>query len=222
MIPEAEVLKTFQKVTALQTGHFALSSGNHSDTYLQCALVTQYPEAAALLAAALAEHFLAKDITVVLGPAIGGIVIAQEVARALFLKDAKPERYSNVDVFDRPQREFHQKDLAHTIRAVFCERVDGKMALRRGFTLSAQDKVLAVEDVITTGGSVKEAVELARSSGAQVVGVGSFIDRSTGPLDLGAPLSSLLKIKAAIYPPDACPLCKQGLPVNKPGSRGLK
>lgn len=192
------VLKIFEQAKALQTGHFLLSSGNHSNRYLQCALVTQYPGHAARLADALAEPFLRERIDAVLGPAVGGIVIAQEVAQALY-------RAGNPDV-----------------RAVFCERVDGKMALRRGFSLSPGERVLAVEDVVTTGGSVKEAVALAKTFGVEVVGVGCFVDRSASAPDLGAPLKSLLKIEADIFPPDHCPLCQAGTPAVKPGSRGLK
>jgi orotate phosphoribosyltransferase len=194
----AEVLKVFEDVQALLSGHFLLSSGNHSNRYLQCALVTQYPPVAAQLSTALAQPFLSQDVDVVLGPAVGGIVIAQEVAQAL-------SRGGNAKV-----------------RALFCERVDGKMALRRGFALKPGERVLAVEDVITTGGSVKEAIALAKAAGAEVIGVGSFIDRSAVAPDLGAPLTSLLKIEAEIWPPEKCPLCQQGSPAVKPGSRGLK
>ena len=194
----AEVLKVFEEVQALLNGHFLLSSGNHSNRYLQCALVTQHPRVAAQLAEALARPFLSQAVDVVLGPAVGGIVIAQEVAQAL-------SRGGNANV-----------------RALFCERVDGKMTLRRGFSLKSGERVLAVEDVITTGGSVKEAMALAREAGAQVIGVGSFIDRSAMDPDLGAPLTSLLKIQTEIWAPEKCPLCRQGTPAVKPGSRGLK
>lgn len=194
----AEVLKVFEDVQALLSGHFLLSSGNHSNRYLQCALVTQYPSTAAQLAEALAQPFLSQAVDVVLGPAVGGIVIAQEVAQAL-------SRGGNSKV-----------------RALFCERVEGTMALRRGFSLAPGERVLAVEDVITTGGSVKEAIALAKAVGAQVVGVGSFIDRSAAAPELGAPLTSLLKIQAEIWAPEQCPLCRQGSPAVKPGSRGLR
>jgi orotate phosphoribosyltransferase len=194
----AEVLKVFEDVQALLSGHFLLSSGNHSNRYLQCALVTQHPRVAARLAEALAQAFAAEALDVVLGPAVGGIVIAQEVAQAL-------SRAGNAKV-----------------RALFCERVDGKMSLRRGFALQPGERVLAVEDVITTGGSVKEAIALAKAAGATVVGVGSFIDRSAAPPDLGAPFTSLLKISAEIWTAEQCPLCRQGTPAVKPGSRGLK
>lgn len=197
MTPE-QVQALFEEAGALLTGHFLLTSGNHSNRYLQCALVTQHPGRAASLADALAGRFQDQKVDAVLGPAVGGIVLAQEVAQALYRLGRK------------------------NVRAIFCERVEGRMALRRGFALSAGERVLAVEDVVTTGGSVQEAVALAQASGCSVVGVGCLVDRSAAPPQLGAPLTSLLKVSAELYPPDACPLCKQGLPAVKPGSRGLK
>ncbi len=193
-----DVRKLFEEAQALLNGHFILSSGNHSNQYLQCALVTQYPGMAGQLAGALAQSFKAQQVQVVLGPALGGVVIAQEVAQALYR-------------------------MGQTrVRALFCERVDGRMTLRRGFSLQPGERVLAVEDVITTGGSVKEAIALAKSFGSEVIGVGTFIDRSAEPPQLGAPLTSLLKVEAEIYPPRQCPLCQAGVEAVKPGSRGLK
>ena len=196
MLP-SEVKDIFIKAEALLSGHFVLSSGQHSEQYLQCALVTQYPAYAQQLAAELADKFKDAEINVVLGPAIGGIVIAQEVGQALARQGKK-------------------------VRIIFCERVEGKMTLRRGFALKAGEKVLAVEDVITTGGSVKEAIDLAKTYGVDVIGVGTFIDRSATAPDLGAPLQSLLKVEAHTYAPDTCPLCAAGTVAVKPGSRGLK
>ncbi len=193
-----EVQRIFEKAQALLEGHFVLSSGNHSNRYLQCALVTQFPAFAAQLAEALAQPFVGQNVDVVLGPAVGGIVIAQEVAQALY-------------------RAGNQK-----VRAVFCERVEGKMALRRGFTLNTGERMLAVEDVVTTGGSVREAVELAKQHGVEVLAVGCFVDRSQGKAAVGAPLHGLLQMEAAIYAPGECPLCQQNLPAVKPGSRGLR
>ncbi|MCD4813535.1 orotate phosphoribosyltransferase [bacterium] len=192
------VREKFEKAEALLTGHFLLSSGNHSNCYLQCALVTQYPGLARELADRLAAKLANKEIDVVLGPAVGGIVFAQEMAQAL-------SRQSCPD-----------------IRAIFCERVDGKMALRRGFSLKPGEKVLAVEDVITTGGSVKEAIALAKTFDVTIIGVASLVDRSATAPDLGAPLTALMKVQADIYSPEKCPLCRQGIPAVKPGSRGLK
>lgn len=192
-----EVEKIFSDSGALLAGHFLLSSGNHSDRYLQCALVTQHPEYAAVLADALAGHYQQQAIDVVLGPAVGGIVIAQEVAQALW-------------------RQGHKQ-----VRAIFCERVEGQMRLRRGFQLKPGERVLAVEDVITTGGSVKEAITLAQTYQVDIAGIGTFIDRSPAEPELGAPLTSLLKVKANIYLPAECPLCQAGSTPVKPGSRGL-
>jgi orotate phosphoribosyltransferase len=193
-----EVEKIFESAQALLNGHFLLSSGNHSNRYLQCALVTQNPVIAAQLADALVQKINFDDVSIVLGPAVGGIVIAQEVAQAI-------ARAGNTQV-----------------RAIFCERVDGKMALRRGFAIQPGEKILAVEDVITTGGSVKEAMDLAKTLGGELVGVATFIDRSASTPDLGAPMTALLKVQAEMYTPENCPLCQQGIPANKPGSRGLK
>lgn len=193
-----EVQTIFKDARALLSGHFLLSSGNHSNCYLQCALVTQQPGIAAQLADAIVKKISFPDIQIVLGPAVGGIVIAQEIAQAL-------SRAGN-----------------RQVRAIFCERVAGKMALRRGFSIESGEKILAVEDVITTGGSVKEAIILAKSLGGDVVGTAVLVDRSARIPDLGAPLTSLLKIKADIYSPPECPLCKQGVPTVKPGSRELK
>ncbi len=193
-----DVRTLFEEAQALLSGHFILSSGNHSNQYLQCALVTQYPGMASQLAEALAESYKDQNVQVVLGPALGGVVIAQEVAQALYRLGQKG------------------------VRALFCERVDGRMTLRRGFSLKPGERVLAVEDVITTGGSVKEAINLAKSFEAEVIGVGTFVDRSSESPQLGAPLTALLKVEAEIYPSQNCPLCQAGVEAVKPGSRGLK
>jgi len=186
---EKEVLKLFEKNNALLTGHFKLSSGLHSEKYLQCALVLQYPAVAEKLSEELAGKFSGK-IDVVVGPALGGVTLAYEVARAL------------------------------KVRGLFTERQDGKMALRRGFSILKGENVLVVEDVVTTGGSTKEVIEVVKSLGGKVAGVGSIIDRSEGAIDFGAPFYSLAKIKVLSYKEGECPLCKKGVPVTKPGSRG--
>lgn len=193
-----EVQSIFEKAQALLEGHFILSSGKHSNRYLQCALVTQFPAFARQLSEALAQPFVSQPVDVVLGPAVGGIVITQEVAQAL-------------------ARAGNQK-----VRAIFCERVEGKMTLRRGFDLKPGERVLAVEDVVTTGGSVREAVDMAKQYGADVLAVGCFVDRSQGQAQVGAPLQSLLQVAAEVYAPEACPLCQQNVPAAKPGSRGLR
>lgn len=183
------VLDVFRRVGALLEGHFRLTSGLHSPGYLQCALVLQHPKEAEACGVAIAERVRALAPTVVLSPALGGIVIGQEVGRAL------------------------------GVRAVFAERQDGKLMLRRGFTLAPDDRVLVVEDVVTTGGSTRETIEVARAAGAQVVGAASIIDRSGGQQGLDVPYHPLAPVQLPTYQPEACPLCAAGLPVVKPGSR---
>jgi orotate phosphoribosyltransferase len=185
----SDVLDLFRSSGALLEGHFRLTSGLHSSGYLQCALVLQYPDRAERLGAELADRVRALRPTVVLSPALGGIIIGQEVARAL------------------------------TVRALFVERQDGVMTLRRGFTLGAADRVLVVEDVLTTGGSTRETVAAAQAYGAQVVGAGSIIDRGQAAPDLGVPFASLARVELPTYEPALCPLCAAAVPVTKPGSR---
>ena len=184
-----ELLDLFRRSGALLEGHFRLTSGLHSSGYLQCALVLSQPESAEALGRALADRLRRVRSTVVLSPAIGGIVIGQEVGRAL------------------------------GVRALFAERQDGQLTLRRGFILSESDRVLVVEDVLTTGGSTRETMDVARAAGAQVVGAVSIVDRSGGTIKFDVPLESLLDYSLPTYEPDKCPLCAQGLPVVKPGSR---
>ena len=183
------VLALFRRVGALLEGHFRLTSGLHSAGYLQSALVLQYPREAEACGAALAQRVFNLGAQAVLSPALGGIVIGQEVARAL------------------------------GIRAIFAERQDGKLTLRRGFALSPGEKVLVVEDVVTTGGSTRETIEVARAAGAEVVGAASIIDRSGGTQDVGVPYAALATLTVPTYQPDSCPLCLAGQPVVKPGSR---
>ncbi len=182
-------MKIFKDCNAYHKGHFRLSSGLHSEYYLQCALVLAYPKVAAKLCGELAKKFKDQKIEVVIGPAIGGITAAYEVARAL------------------------------GTRGIFSEREEGKMTLRRGFKLNRGDKVLVVEDVTTTGGSAKEVVEMAKALGAKVVGVGAIIDRSGGKAKFGVPFKSLARLNIKTYEPKKCPLCKEGIPISKPGSR---
>lgn len=183
------VLDTFRRVGALHEGHFRLTSGLHSPGYLQCALVLQYPREAEALGAALGERLRSLHADVVLSPALGGIVIGQEVGRAL------------------------------GVRAIFAERQDGALTIRRGFTLLPNDRVLVVEDVVTTGGSTRETIDAARASGATVVGAASIIDRSGGNQGLDVPYHALASVTFPTYQPDACPLCAAGTPIIKPGSR---
>jgi orotate phosphoribosyltransferase len=183
-----ELLDLYRRSGALLEGHFRLTSGLHSPGYLQCALVLQHPQHAEALGRAIAERTRDLRPTVVLSPALGGVVIGHEVARAL------------------------------GVRAIFAERQDGALMLRRGFVVAENDRVLVVEDVVTTGGSTRETIQVARAAGGHVVGAGSIVNRGTGaPLDV--PYVALLEIALPTYEPDTCPLCAQGLPVIKPGSR---
>jgi orotate phosphoribosyltransferase len=186
---DKDVLDLFRQSGALLEGHFKLSSGLHSDRYLQSALVLQHPDYAEQLGAALAARLAHLDPTVVLSPALGGIVIGQEVGRAL------------------------------NVRAIFAERQDGKLVLRRGFTLGPDDRVVVIEDVITTGLSTRETCDAAQSAGARVLGAGAIIDRGADAARLNVPLQALVRMQVAAYQPEACPLCAAGTPVVKPGSR---
>lgn len=186
---DADVLATFRRSGALLEGHFKLSSGLHSPGYLQCARVLMFPRDAEALGASLGAKVRSLGATVVLSPAMGGIVIGQEVGRAL------------------------------DVPALFAERVEGTLTLRRGFALGPDDRVLVVEDVVTTGGSTRETIDVARAAGATVVGACSIVDRSGGQPGLDVPFHSLLPMTLPTYKPEACPLCAQGVPVVKPGSR---
>ena len=190
MTPE-QVLDIYKKTGALLTGHFLLSSGLHSEQYLQSALVLQQPDIAGRLCAALAEHFRDSSIEVVIAPALGGVFVSYETARAL------------------------------KVRSLFAERVKGELMLRRGFTIKPGERVLVVEDVITTGKSTRETIEVVKKSGGTVVAAGSLVDRSGGKADLGVPYQSLVTLNVPAYAPEACPLCKAGSAPVKPGSRGL-
>jgi orotate phosphoribosyltransferase len=183
------VLDRFRRVGALLEGHFRLTSGLHSPGYLQCALVLQHPAEAEACGAAIADGVRALGADVVLSPALGGIVIGQEVARAL------------------------------GVRAMFAERQDGKLTLRRGFSLSPGEKVLVVEDVVTTGGSTQETIDVARAAGARVVGAAAIIDRSGGQQRIDVPFHALATVALPTYEEGTCPLCAEGRPVTKPGSR---
>ena len=184
-----ELLDVFKRSGALLDGHFRLTSGLHSSGYLQCALVLQHPQHAEALGRALGERTRALRPTLVLSPALGGIVIGHEVGRAL------------------------------GIRAIFAERQDGSLILRRGFIIGESDRVLVVEDVLTTGGSTRETMQVAAASGGQVVGTASIVDRSAGKVRFDVPFATLLDVDLPTYEPDKCPLCARGLPVVKPGSR---
>ncbi|UCB56750.1 MAG: orotate phosphoribosyltransferase [Candidatus Omnitrophota bacterium] len=184
-----QVLKIFKDAGALLEGHFLLSSGLHSRQYLQCARVLENPQITARLCEQLARGFKKDKISAVIGPAMGGIILAYELARAL------------------------------GARALFAERESGKMRLRRGFSLSPKDNVLICEDVITTGGSVSEVIEAVKATGAEIRAVCSLADRSRDKIDFGVRLVSLIKLEFETYRSDECPLCKQKIALTKPGSR---
>jgi len=184
-----EVINQFKETGALLEGHFQLSSGLHSTVYLQCALVLQFPERAAGFGEAIARQFSGKGIELVASPAIGGIVIGHEVARAL------------------------------GARFIWTEREAGQMTLRRGFTVKPGEKTLVVEDVITTGGSTRETIDALVTAGADVIAAASIIDRSAGVADVGVPRTALASLKVASVEAEICDACKLGEPVVKPGSR---
>jgi orotate phosphoribosyltransferase len=184
-----EIIEIYKKHSALMTGHFLLSSGLHSDTYLQSELVMQYPFIAKALMEELAKKIYIYDFSTILSPAIGGIRVGYELARTL------------------------------NKRAIFLERVDGKMSLRRGFNISKNEKIVIMEDVLTTGKSTIETIVVAKSFGAEIVLVSSLIDRSEMYIDFNAPLIPLVKFKVLTYGASDCQLCKKGLPLVTPGSR---
>jgi orotate phosphoribosyltransferase len=186
-----EILRIFKETEALLEGHFILTSELHSAKYFQCAKVFQYPWHAETLCKDIAHHFAGESIDLVISPAVGGIVVGQEVARHL------------------------------GTRSIFTERVDGKMTFRRGFAVSKGEKILVVEDVTTTGGSVKEVMDAAREQGGEIVSVTAVVDRSGGKARFGVPYFALFEMDVTNYKPEACPLCQSGSVAVKPGSRGL-
>jgi orotate phosphoribosyltransferase len=179
----------FHETNALQKGHFLLTSGLHSDTYLQCALVLQYPHLDQKLAEAMAEKLAGQKIDVVVGPAMGGVTWA------------------------------YQLGLTLGCRAIFTERSEDVMTLRRGFSISHGERVLVAEDVATTGGSAQEVVRLMAGSGAQVAGVALIVDRTAGALDFGVPYYSLYQLRPQTWNRENCPLCQANQPFDRPGSR---
>ena len=188
---EDQLMNIFRQKEAYLEGHFLLSSGLHSPNYMQCAKLLQFPEIASDLGVRI-QQMLNKEISgidLVLSPALGGVIIGHEVARA-----------------------WH-------VPFLFCEREQKKFKLRRGFQIKQGQNVVVIEDVVTTGGSTKETIALAQAEGANIAGVGSIVDRSMKPLDFPAVYVSLLKLPLEQYPPETCPLCEEGIPVVKPGSR---
>lgn len=188
-VTDAEVLQIFRDTGALLDGHFVLRSGLHSGQYFQCALVLQYPRMAERLCMALAAKLKGVRARTVVSPALGGLFVGHEVARAL------------------------------DIRHMFAEKnASGKLEMRRGFRIDPHETVLVVEDVVTKGGRVQETIDIIRGAGGVVVGVGALVDRSDGKVDFGIQLESLLRLRVQTFDPTACPLCQAGLPAVKPGS----
>jgi orotate phosphoribosyltransferase len=188
-----EIQSIFAKSQALLEGHFKLTSGLHSPQYFQCAKVLQNPSYCIQLCAEIFNYYRDKNIDVVISPALGGIAVGQEVGRQL------------------------------NARTIFTERHDGKMQLRRGFEISQNENVLICEDVITTGGSTQEVIDIVISNGGIVTGTASIVDRSNGKVKFDVPHQfSVLKLEVTTYQPNDCPLCKQNIPISKPGSRGNK
>lgn len=184
-----DVLNLFKETGALLEGHFLLTSGLHSPQYFQCAKVLQYPQHAQKLCWEIAYNYMSEKVNVVIGPALGGIIVAQEVARLI------------------------------NARAIFTEREDNKMTLRRGFEIKPGEKILVVEDVVTTGGSIKEVINLAAQAGGIIVGTGFIVDRSNNRVTFTVPRFSVIQMDVVTYLPSQCPLCQQNIPVVKPGSR---
>lgn len=189
MLNDEQILEHFKSTDALLDGHFILSSGLHSPNYLQCALALQFPADAVKFGKAIAERFVDANIETVASPAIGGLVIGYAVAQAL------------------------------NARFIWTERENGTMTVRRGFNVRENERILVVEDVITTGGSTRECIAALESRGANIIGAASIIDRSNGAADVGVPRISLVSLEVPSYQPENCPLCEKGDEAIKPGSR---
>ena len=187
-----EFIEMLKEAEVLLEGHFLLTSGRHSDKYMQCAKIFQNSKYSVPLCGELVEKYKNDNIEVVIGPAIGAIQMAYEVGKQLGVKN------------------------------IFAERENGKMTLRRGFTIEKGQRVLVVEDVVTTGGSVREVIELVEQCGGVVAGVGSIVDRTGGKIDFGVPYKSAFSMDITSYEADECPICKTGAPLVKPGSRNVK
>ena len=192
MITEERILEILKEAGVLLEGHFLLTSGRHSNKYLQCARIFRHAKYSEELCAALAEQYKNENIDVVIGPALGAIQMAYEVSRQIGCEN------------------------------FFAEREDGKMVLRRGFSINPGQRILVVEDVVTTGGSVREVVEIVQEMGGIVVGIGSVVDRTGGKIDFGVPFKAVISMDVQSWQADECPICKQGIiTLVKPGSRKL-
>lgn len=202
MLSREELLRMFESAGAIRHGHFELSSGLHSGMYVQCALVLQYPKYAERLGHALAALFSDAIIGAVVSPALGGVIIGQEVARAL------PEP---------------KESVGRGVPAIFVERdASGTLTLRRGFSLRPDQHVLVIEDVWTTGGSTLETIQVIEEAGGRVIAAGALIDRSGGKVEFGVEAQALLDLPVASYEPEDCPLCREGGVAVKPGSRFVR
>lgn len=190
---EKDVLEIFENTDALLEGHFLLSSGLHSSQYFQCARVLQYPQYAEELAEDIAAHFFDEDVDFVISPALGGLIIGHEVARSMKTRFVFTERSKETD----------------------------EMVLRRGFDIEEGEKALIIEDVLTTGGSVREIIKLLQKEAVDVVGTGFIVDRSNN-VKFGVPKYAVYQIPVIVYQPEECPLCKKGVPIDRPGSRKKK
>ncbi len=192
MLTKERVLEVLKEAGVLLEGHFLLTSGRHSNKYLQCAKIFKNAKYSEELCADLAEKFANDGIDLVVGPAMGAVIMAYEVSRHL------------------------------NVPNIFTEREDGVMTLRRNFDIEPGQKVIVVEDVITTGGSVKEVIEIVKEKGGIVAGVGCVVDRTGGKIDFGTKFESVISMEVQSYEPDECPICKTGAPLVKPGSRKVK
>ncbi len=187
----SDILEIYKKTGGLKTGHFQLTSGLHTDSYLQSALVLQYPEYASRIGAKIADHFHNEKVDVVVGPAVGGIILSHVVGKAM------------------------------RCRSIFTERKEGRLIFYRGFEIKPKERTLIVEDVVTTGGSVRETMEVIAKYGGIAVGIGSIVERSGGKVRFSVPYFPLLVMETSSHPPENCPLCQKGEKVTIPGSRGL-
>ena len=186
---EQEIIRILEESGALLTGHFQLRSGLHSNRFFQAALLLQYPDKAETVCRFLAEQYKHEKIDAVISPAVGGLIVGQEVARAL------------------------------GVRAIFADKEDGRLVLKRGFAIKPGEKVLVAEDVVTKGGRVQQTVDLVRGMGGEVVGIAVIVDRSGGDAKFDVPFRSALKLSLPTYEPAECPLCKQNMPIDRPGSK---
>ncbi len=185
----SEIIQMMIDSGALLNGHFQLRSGLHSNQFFQAALLLQYPDKAEKACRQLAEAFKGQKIDCVISPAVGGLIVGQELARAL------------------------------GVRAIFADKEDGNLVLKRGFSIRPGEKVVVAEDVVTRGGRVQQTIDLARGLGADIVGIGVIVDRSAGQASFDVPMHSLIQLDLATFEPDTCPLCKEGAQLDRPGSK---